>query len=94
MIDYFNFLKELGYHKFISKSTGESLLIHSYNAYFLLSKLINYIPNLTDSDKKKLIIAALLHDHGKKKSAFQDKLRGSHQVTDEEILEIRTIFQN
>lgn len=85
-------LKELNFHKFNAKSSGESLLMHSFNTYFLVSKLVKYIPNLTEDDKLKLKIASLLHDYGKTSTEFQEKLHGAHKIKEIDIPTLKDVI--
>jgi len=89
-----SFLKSDGmeFHKYNSKSSGESLLIHSYNTYFLVSRVSKYIPNLTDDDVTKLKIASLLHDFGKTYGEFQSKLYGRHKLKDEDMPKVKELI--
>jgi len=85
-------LNTIGFHRYNAKSTGESLLIHSYNTYFLISQLIKYIPNITEEDKVKLKITSLLHDYGKTYKEYQDKLYGPHKLRNEDVQKIKEII--
>jgi len=91
-------LRKIGFHKFNAKSNGESLLIHSYNTFFLVKKLVNHRPNqkfiqgLTIEDVIKVEVAALLHDFGKTYTEFQKQLHGPHKLKDSDIQRIKEII--
>jgi HD-GYP domain-containing protein (c-di-GMP phosphodiesterase class II) len=87
-----NLLKEMDFHKYNAKSTGESLFIHSFNVYSLVKQVTQYIPNLTDRDLIKLKIAALLHDFGKTYDEYQSKLSGPHKLKDGDIRKIKELI--
>lgn len=87
------FLRNVGFHKYNAKSDGESLLIHSYNTYFLANKIAErYITGLTLDDIAKIEIASLLHDYGKTYSEFQKKLHGPHKLKDVDIPFVKEII--
>jgi len=91
-------LRKIGFHKFNAKSNGESLLIHSYNTFFLVQKLVNYrlnqnyIQGLTIEDIIKVEVAALFHDFGKTYPEFQKHLHGPHKLKDSDIPRIKEII--
>ncbi len=91
-------LRKIGFHKFNAKSNGESLLIHSYNTFFLVQKLVNYrsnqnyIQGLTIEDIIKVEVAALFHDFGKMYPEFQKQLHGPHKLKDSDIPRIKDII--
>lgn len=91
-------LRKIGFHKFNAKSNGESLLIHSYNTFFLVKKLVNHRPNqkfiqgLTIEDVVKVEVAALFHDFGKTYPEFQKQLHGPHKLKDSDIQRIKEII--
>lgn len=87
-------LHNLEFNKYKAKSYGESLLIHSYNVYSIVKNLIEFIPNLSEKNKTKLKIAALLHDYGKTYKEFQDKLHGRHRLLDEDVKKLKEIIRN
>lgn len=85
-------LKNLEFNKYNAKSTGESLLIHSFNVFSLVNNLLDFISNLNDKDKIKLRFASLLHDYGKIHLEFQNNLHGKHRLLDEEVPRIKEII--
>lgn len=86
-------LKNCGFHKYNAKSNGESLLIHSYNTYFLACKLAErYITGLNVDDITKIELASLLHDYGKTYSEFQKKLHGPHKLKEEDVPTLKKII--
>lgn len=91
-------LRKVGFHKYNAKSNGESLLIHSYNTFFLVQKLVNhsttqkYIQGLTIQDITKVEVAALFHDFGKTYPEFQKHLRGPHKLKDSDIPRLKEII--
>jgi hypothetical protein len=91
-------LRKIGFHKYNAKSNGESLLIHSYNTFFLVQKLVNhsttqkYIQGLTIQDITKVEVAALFHDFGKTYPEFQKHLRGPHKLKDSDIPRLKEII--
>lgn len=71
-INPITFLRNVGFNKYNAKSNGESLLIHSYNTYFLSQKIsTRYIVGLSIDDIIKIKLASLLHDYGKTYPEFQ-----------------------
>ncbi|MBT9145455.1 MAG: hypothetical protein DDT42_01326 [candidate division WS2 bacterium] len=83
------FLQSVEFHKYNAKSNGESLLIHSFNVYFLAQKISRYMTGLTPNDIAKIEIASLLHDYGKTYPEFQSKLYGPHKLKDGDIQSIK-----
>ncbi|MEM0466078.1 MAG: HD domain-containing protein [Candidatus Thermoplasmatota archaeon] len=90
--DPISILKNVNFHKYNAKSNGESLLIHSYNTYFLTNKIATYITGISEEDRIKIKIASLLHDYGKTSAEFQRKLRGPHKLRSEDIPRIKEII--
>lgn len=91
--DPIKFLRDVGFHKYNAKSDGESLLIHSYNTFFLAQKIATtYISGLSVTDIIKIEFASLLHDYGKTYSEFQKKMHGPHKLKDEDIPIIKDIL--
>lgn len=94
MVDSIAFLRTVGFNKYNAKSNGESLLIHSYNTYFIVQKISKYIAGLSTNDIIKIELASLLHDYGKTYSEFQRRLHGPHKLKDGDIPLIRNILSN
>jgi hypothetical protein len=91
--DPITFLNKIGFHEYNAKSSGESLLIHSYNTYFLVKKISErYISGLSVNDIIKIELASLLHDYGKTYPEFQKKLYGPHKLKDEDVPLIKDII--
>lgn len=86
-------LNKIKFHEYNAKSSGESLLIHSYNTYFIVSQLARFIPNITAEDKEKLEIGALLHDYGKTYPEYQKKLNGAHKLKDSDIAKVKEMIK-
>lgn len=77
--------------KYLAKSYGEPLWLHSFSVWSILSKIAVFIPRLTDRERLLMELAALLHDIGKMRPGSQEiltKARGGplkHTATKEEV---------